>query len=975
MGLLYAASAWVGLQMASLSRHASPVWPATGVAICLVVGFGPRMILPIFAGAFLINWQTGLPALTASVIALGNVLEAVSFGWIFNCLMSKDRAYGLHARAIFSVVALVASVSISAGIGAMALFWGRVISAQQVFEHWQTWWVGDFLGALILVPVGYKAQVLWKQRAWPDARVTGRFLVALGVTAALAVFIFASPYGPPFLFLLFAGLLLAAVWLDSFYVYLISALVAAYAVLQTASGQGPFAGVSLNDSLLHLQIFLAGMMITSLGLGSLKQEGLLDRPKLVLLFGWAVSGMTFYSVYVASVSKDESVFALKVAQTRMAIEDRMNDYVRILESGASFIDASEHVSREEWRLFAEQLLKVSRFPGIEGMGVIFSTSIRERLSSTLAREYQPRGEARPVTKFEPGTQILAPGEGLITTYMEPHALNEKALHLDIATEKNRREAAFRARDTGEPTITGKIRLMQDEVDRPGFLIFVPLYARGEPVGSIEERRRAFLGLVVAPVILEKFMSSMSFPFGREIAMKIFEDESERTLIFDGNENGYTSASSVVGSLRVADRALHVHWSRGPDFASSSGLLASWIGFFGSLAALLLAVTLSSIQYIAVRAERLAAQMTTEIDERRRTWQALTETSPVGIMMTDSQGHCTYVNPAWERISGLSAELSRGEGWVRALHPEDAQTVSHQWVQLLSSGTFACEYRFLHANGDVAHVTGQAKALKGEKGEIYGYFSTVQDITELHQNQLAMMASSRMSSLGQMASGIAHEINNPLAIIQGKAVLLERMIEHVESLDKAKAVTSARQIGSTVQRIAKIIRGLQSISRETSAEPHVRSSIHDAIEDALELCRERFRNHGVELQVAKGEESWFFWGRTEQISQVLLNLLNNAFDAVEKKPQPWVRLELDASPSLLKVRVIDSGGGVPPAIAAKMFDPFFTSKEIGKGTGLGLSISKGIVDRHGGRLYLDSSSSQTVFVVEIPTFIEIGRGVA
>lgn len=976
MGVLYAASALLGLRLATLSPSASPVWPATGVAICLVVAFGPRMILAVFAGAVLVNWRAGLPVSAAVLIAVGNVLEAVAFGWIFSRLMSKDRSYGLHSRAIFLVAALIAAVSLSATVGTGTLLLYKMIDLPLAFDHWQTWWVGDFLGALILVPVGYKAQILWAQRAWPDAQTWARFVGALTVTAGLAFFIFATSFGAPFLFLIYVGLLLAAVWLDSFYVYLISALICAYAVLQTAAGHGPFAGILLNDSLLHLQIFLAGLGITALGLGSLKQEGLLDRPKMILIFGWAISGLTFYSAHVASASKEDSVFALKVAQTKMAIEDRLNDYIHTLESGASFIDASDHVSRQEWKLFADQLMRMSRFPGIEGMGVIFSTSISRRMTSPMARGYQPRGARKHITNFEPGMQVTNSDEGMITTYMEPSDVHQAALGVDITTEKHRREAALQARDTGEPAITKKIRLMQDETDRPGFLIFVPLYARGEPAGTLDERRRAFLGLIVAPVILEKFMNSMVFPFGREIALKIFDDESETTLIFDGIKNGYTASSRTVGSLRVANRELPAHWSKGPAFESSSGLLASWIGFFGSLASLLLAVALSSIQYIALRAERLAAQMTEEIEERRRTWQALTETSPVGIMMTDPKGRCTYVNPAWERISGLSADKARGDGWVQALHPEDAQAVATGWLGLLSHGTFSGEYRFLHSSGHIAHVTGQAKALTGEKGDVYGYFSTVQDITELHQNQVALMTSSRMSSLGQMASGIAHEINNPLAIIQGKAALLERMMEQFESPEKPKAVTSVRQIVSTVQRIAKIIRGLQAISRETSAEPPARSLIVDAIEDALELCRERFRNHGVELQVSGPDErSWAFWGRSEQISQVLLNLLNNAFDAVEGQPQPWVRLELEADASLLKLRVTDSGRGVPPEIAAKIFDPFFTSKEIGKGTGLGLSISKGIVDRHGGRLFLDSSRSQTTFVVEIPTLIETDQGAA
>lgn len=241
----------------------------------------------------------------------------------------------------------------------------------------------------------------------------------------------------------------------------------------------------------------------------------------------------------------------------------------------------------------------------------------------------------------------------------------------------------------------------------------------------------------------------------------------------------------------------------------------------------------------------------------------------------------------------------------------------------------------------------------------------QEMTEeVRRNQETLAVSARLSSLGEMASGVAHEINNPLTIILGKAKLIESLAKSKSEPDE-KVLKSTEQIVKTVHRISKIIKGLQSFARETSNEPFESVPVIDTIQSTVELCRERFSKYEVALNVeVELSKEVLIWGREEQISQVLMNLLSNAFDAVQSLSEKWVLMKAELVGSRILLSVEDSGTGIPVKMEEKIFAPFFTTKEIGKGTGLGLSISKGIIDRHKGRIFLDRTCAHTRFVIEL-----------
>jgi signal transduction histidine kinase len=235
-------------------------------------------------------------------------------------------------------------------------------------------------------------------------------------------------------------------------------------------------------------------------------------------------------------------------------------------------------------------------------------------------------------------------------------------------------------------------------------------------------------------------------------------------------------------------------------------------------------------------------------------------------------------------------------------------------------------------------------------------------TVLAQQQ-SLTSSAKLSALGEMAAGIAHEINNPLAIISTHSSQLKEMIEENES-DRTLLLSMADKIEQTAQRIAKIIKGLRSFSRDAGNDSAQLVRVSQVVDDTLSFCREKLKSNGVQITVEVSEDLLLF-GRSTEISQVLLNLLNNASDALQEKDEKWIKITATENESQTLIRITDSGPGISNKVKQKLFQPFFTTKALGKGTGLGLSISLGIIESHQGTLTIDDSSPHTCFLISLP----------
>lgn len=242
---------------------------------------------------------------------------------------------------------------------------------------------------------------------------------------------------------------------------------------------------------------------------------------------------------------------------------------------------------------------------------------------------------------------------------------------------------------------------------------------------------------------------------------------------------------------------------------------------------------------------------------------------------------------------------------------------------------------------------------------------------INDQQLSLLNASKMSALGEMAGGIAHEINTPLAIISMKVEQLKDSIDEnefeIEDLNRALEV-----IKRTTNRIAKIVSGLRFFARDGSELPVVTVNLDSIIEETLSFCSEKMRLERIMLTVNRRyiNESVLIDCRSVEISQVLLNLLNNSSDAINPLPEKWIQLNIIENSDTVEINVIDSGLGIPKELQNKIMQPFFTTKEVGKGTGLGLSISRGIIDSHSGKFFIDTECVNTKFVIILPKSLKV-----
>ncbi len=328
-------------------------------------------------------------------------------------------------------------------------------------------------------------------------------------------------------------------------------------------------------------------------------------------------------------------------------------------------------------------------------------------------------------------------------------------------------------------------------------------------------------------------------------------------------------------------------------------------------------------------------------------------------LTDRDGYLIDVNPAFERIYGYSKEEVIGrKPNVVASGKTDPSIYTRMWKELLdpNGGSWSGELINRDRRGVDHPVLLTITAIRGPDGTITHFLGVAVDQTERRAWEQGAMHSERLASLGQLAAGVAHEINTPLANIMLIGESVRRRTTEPWTQDRIDSLLQQ------TESAAKIVRGLLDFARRPEARVG-EVDLEPLVNQVIAFLRAK-QAVDVEIEVVMPPEPVVVRGDREQIHQVVTNLLNNAYDAVDRHGK--IVVEIRADPEWAHIRVQDNGPGMPADVQAHLFEPFYTTKPEGKGTGLGLAICHGIVESHGGTIEVESEPGKgTIFDVALP----------
>ncbi len=369
--------------------------------------------------------------------------------------------------------------------------------------------------------------------------------------------------------------------------------------------------------------------------------------------------------------------------------------------------------------------------------------------------------------------------------------------------------------------------------------------------------------------------------------------------------------------------------------------------------------------------RIIEQRQTEraLIESEERFRCLAEDSPTGIFIVQD-GHIIYENREEKKLSGPLASLFR-HGNLEKIHPDDVEKAKEGYQKLVSGDfeSLDMDFRFYpqpkeDSNLDMKWVFCRASLIEysGKKAILVNKL----DVTRAKEMEHLLGIEDKMASLGRVASGIAHEIRNPLSGINIYLTNLEKIFEKGEGLEKVKEIL--KQIQSASSKIESVIRRVMDFSKPSEPK-YVPTDINHFIEEAIDLSSVTLRKSRITLDKTLAENLPPCQADPHLIGQVILNLIANAVEAM-KNMDGAKRMEIASSleGNHIIVKVSDSGPGVPLHLKKRIFDPFFTTKN--GSTGIGLSISHRIITDHGGSLSVSTSKwDGAEFKVEIP----IARG--
>ncbi|MBF0369897.1 MAG: CHASE domain-containing protein [Magnetococcales bacterium] len=676
------------------------------------------------------------------------------------------------------------------------------------------------------------------------------------------------------------------------------------------------------------------------------------------------------------------------------LESQFDRYLEVIWSLEGYFAGSQHVSREEFKAFVRGVLP--RHPGIQAI------SWNPRILNQERAEFEARVrwdflENFEITEKSPEGLLVPAGvrdEYIVVNYIEPLETNRSAVGFDVASTPERKVALDMARDSGQPVATAPINLVQNIRKSLGVLVFLPIYRWPLEVESVADRRNNLLGFgvgvfrlgdVIRHAFGKDYLKHLEHVVGRVYDVTpglaeekqlitiflrkdgaVFEFPDEIIPLVDPKGFRWNQTYDMRGRVwRFTFDTTYRYRSEFRDWGEWMLPLGGLL-FSGLLAASLLVITgrthrnhelARQLEGRKAALERSNIELEQEIHQRQEAEDRLRQSeerfrgafegAAHGMALVSPSGHLLLVNQALCRMTGYGeAELLKMD-FQSFTHPEDLpeDLDSQARIQQGEIDKYERDKRCFNKEGQafLAHLA--VSVIRGSDGApLYSVFQ-MRDITQERELEARIQSAERLASVGRLAAGLAHEVNNPLASasinLQGLKMELEEVLASSSDARHQMAI-----IERSLDRSSQIAKEVLAFSSQGD-QGFSPLDLNDVLESALQLVEHRLEGIVLHRDLADLPDVAGLYGKLEQ---VCINLLNNALDACpEEGGVLHLTSFLEEGCGVLTIR--DNGCGIPEKIMGRVMVPFFTTKRVGDGTGLGLAVCYGIVTQHRGELEL------------------------
>ncbi|WP_161957593.1 CHASE domain-containing protein [Mariprofundus sp. EBB-1] len=705
---------------------------------------------------------------------------------------------------------------------------------------------------------------------------------------------------------------------------------------------------------------------------------------LVLAASLIVTYASFNLTRATTEQTTQAYFDFRVREAIKLIETRIAAYEEVLRGAGAMFKASENVTRDEFKRYISSLRLADYYPGIQGVGFSLFIPPESKNShvDTIRSEGFPTYSIYPEGERETYSSII---------YLEPFSdRNLRAFGYDMFSEPVRHSAMQRAIDNDMIVMSGKVRLVQEsgKNEQAGFLMYNPIYARGKPHTLLADRQKNFIGWAYSAFRMNDFMNGVDGEHAGDLDIQIYDGDtiSNESLMFDsdgsiGLGESLNTNGLIAHRINIADHFWNVLIRPLAFFEmrvnTAKPLLVASVGAIASFALTLIVWLLMTGRERAIRA---AKAMNADLMIEKQRLGSIIDGTHVGTWEWDIPSGKVVFNDYWAQIIGYTlSELEpiSIESWVKYTHPDDLNQ-SNELLKKHFSGDlpyYECEARMRHKNGDWVWVLDRGKVTTWTTdGKPLLMFGTHQDITQRKVNDEQYLQTQKMKSLGTLIGGIAHEFNNALAGMTGNIYLARKKVANMPDV-----VSKLDTIEKLAFKSADLIKSMLSFAQKGVIDKTT-FDLPSFIKETITVHRRSLpENIGLKLDIEEAPVlvSW----DANILQQVVLNLINNARDALTGSTAPSIKIRLssfspdaaflekhsDVEPGRFScLSISDNGMGINAEELPHIFEPFYTTKEVGQGTGLGLSMVIGAIQSHQGCIEVESSEGKgSTFSIYLP----------